>query len=116
VTEVAAAINGINAGSLPGRFDDYDIKVLYKDFVENLTPQDIENLLITTPIGQVRVGDVTNYTFATNINAISREDGDIVIKVEADLENNLPPTETQAALASFAENYTFPQGISYQMG
>ncbi len=116
IPEVVAAINGINAWSLPWRFDDYDIRVLYKEFISDLTPQDVDNLLITTPIGQVRLWDITNYNFATNINAISRENGDIVIKVEADLENNLPPTSTQAALASFAESYPFPQGISYQMG
>gem|GEM_PF-4570421 len=46
----------------------------------------MENIIINTSVGPVRIGDIASYTLASNIDKIQREDGKIVISVESDME------------------------------
>jgi multidrug efflux pump subunit AcrB len=45
---------------------------------------------------------------------VKRVDTEIVISVEADLESWLQPTSFQPQLETFAQQYDYPTGISYQ--
>jgi multidrug efflux pump subunit AcrB len=56
------------------------------DFDDTLSPDDITNLQINTRVGRIRVGDYVSYTFEKSLSSISRENGNITITVDADVE------------------------------
>jgi len=114
--EITTAINGIKAGVIEGDYHNHDIKVIYKEFLDDVTAQEIENIKIQTQGWPVRVGDIADYVFAKSINSIQREDGNIIIKVESDMEAGVTPTTTQVKLAQFTKQYNFPTWVSYQLG
>ncbi len=108
-----ATLAGMNAGTIQSAYEDNDIVVLVQDFENSVSPQDIENMLIPTPIGEVRVGNYASYTFEPGLSSIGRDDTLITIGVNSDLENGILPTDVQPQLIAFAENYNFPAGITY---
>jgi len=114
ISEISSAVIGTNAWSIAGEFDDHDIKVRYEQIDDSLTPQQMENIIINTSVGPVRIGDIASYTLASNIDKIQREDGKIVISVESDMERWMTPTATQAAYVNFAKNYQYPSGVSFE--
>ena len=97
-------------------FEDNDIVLGIAEFEDNLNPQDIMDLVITTRIGDVRVGDYASFSFEPGLSSISREDGKITIGANSDLEPGVLPSEIQPKLIEFAENYNYPEGISYTAG
>lgn len=115
VGEISAAINGINAGSIRLDKEDRDIKVLYHEFADEVTPSQIENMVINTRVWPVVVGELLDYTIENAVGEIAREDTRITIRVDADLaewrEGRWP--ELQTAFEQRASSYSFPAGISY---
>ncbi len=108
--------NWVKAGSIKSQFEDNDIVVKIKEFDENLSPDDIKNIIINTPAGEIRVWDVADYNFVKAVSAITRENNKITISVESDILPGFVPTQVQPKLVSFAETYSFPVGISYAAG
>jgi hypothetical protein len=47
---------------------------------------DIMDLIITTQIGETRVGDYASFSFQPGLSSINREDGKITIGANSDLE------------------------------
>ena len=82
---VASALNGRTAGTLASEFDDHNIRLVYDTYVDEVSPAQVEDVRIQTPAGPVRLGDIAQYETQSNINAIKRKDGNIVITVEADV-------------------------------
>lgn len=105
--------NGVKAGSIKSEFEDNDIVVKIKEFDENLSPEDIKNIIINTPAGEIRVWDVADYNFVKAVSAITRENNKITISVESDVLPDFVPTTIQPLLVEFAETYSFPAGITY---
>lgn len=46
--ELFLTLNGVAAGSIRGRFDTYDIKVMYDDFLDGASADDVMNIAIPT--------------------------------------------------------------------
>ncbi|MDD2870697.1 MAG: efflux RND transporter permease subunit [Candidatus Gracilibacteria bacterium] len=113
LSELYFYTNGIKAGSIKSEYEDNEIIVSFKEFENTLTPQDIENIIINTKVGKVRVGDFASFEFKKSVNAITREDGNIIISVGSEVDTGYLPTEIQPLLDEFASKYTFPVGISY---
>ncbi len=113
LNEVYFYTNGVTAGSIKSEFEDNDIVLKVWDFDTYLSPSDIENLIIDTRIGKIRVGDFADYEFAPGLSSIAREDTKITISVESDLEVWILPTSVQPKLLAFAQNYNYPQWISF---
>jgi len=65
--------------------EDRDIKVLYSDFADTVSPSAIEEMSVTTRVGPVIVGEVLDYKIENAVGEISREDTKITIRVDADL-------------------------------
>jgi len=86
------------------------------EFEDNLNPKDINDLIINTQVGKIRVGDYADFQFEPGLSSISREDGKISIAANSDLEPWILPTEIQPQLIEFAENYNYPEGVSYTAG
>lgn len=116
LTPVRILINGMNAGSITSQYEDNDIKILVEEFENNLTPEDIESIIIQTSIGEIRIGDYVNFTFEPSLSSINREDGKISIAAWSQLQEGTLPSEIQPLLIDFAEQYNYPEGISYSAG
>ena len=113
LTEISIYTSGITAGSITSKFEDNDIRLKIWDFDTHLSPSDIENLVIETRVGPIRVGDFANYEFGAGLSSISREDTRITIRVESDLDRWVLPTSIQPQLIAFAKQYNYPNGISF---
>lgn len=46
--ELSSIINGLGAGSIKIQGEDRDIKILYENFLDSVTPSDIEDITIPT--------------------------------------------------------------------
>lgn len=111
---IFASTNGFNAGTVKGELDDYDIKVLIEQFEDNLSPYQIENLVLNTSAGDIKLVDVASYSFDTAISKIDRVDTKITITVDSDLEDGLVASAIQPQLIAFAQEYEFPFGTSFE--
>lgn len=116
ITEVYFYTNGMKAGSIKSEYEDNDIVLKIKQFDENLSPDDINNLLINTKVWKVRVWDFAEYEFTKAVSSINREKGKISITVEADVVTGTLPSEIQPALTKIAEEYIYPEGITFGAG
>ena len=116
LNELRLYVSGIWAGSIQSSFEDNNIILSVSEFEKTLNPSDIENLIISTSVWRIRVGDYVSYSFEPGLSSISREDGKITIGANGDLDPWVLPTEIQPKLIEFAENYNFPEGISYSAG
>lgn len=114
-SELFVALNGIGAGTIKGRYDNYDIKILFDDTINSITPNDVLDMRIPTRAGSVMVWTVADYVFESAISNISRENTNITVRVESDIEQGLTPDVIQSQLTSFAETYQYPSGISFEV-
>ncbi|MCP4523871.1 MAG: efflux RND transporter permease subunit, partial [Candidatus Gracilibacteria bacterium] len=108
--------NGVKAGSIKSKFEDNDIIVKIKEFDNNLSPDDLKNITVSTRIGDIRVGDYADYDFVKAVSSISRNDSKISISVESDILTGYLPTDIQPLFLDFAEDYSYPEGISFLAG
>lgn len=108
--------NGVKAGSIKSEYEDNDIVVKIKEFDEQLSPDDVKNIIINTKVGEIRVWDVADYDFVKAVSAITRENNKITISVESDILPDYVPTQIQPELVKKAEEYNFPAGITYAAG
>lgn len=114
-SELFVALNGIGAGTIKGRYDNYDIKILFDESIDTITPNDVLDLRIPTRAGSIMVGTVADYTFESAISNVSRENTNITVRVESDVEQWLTPDVVQSQLTAFAETYQYPDGISFEI-
>jgi len=63
-----------------------DIIIKFDTFADEVSPEMLYNLVITTKSGQIRLSDVATVSTDPALTSVKRVDGDIVISVEADLE------------------------------
>lgn len=111
--DLFATTNGIGAWTLKWKYDNNDIEVIYEWYEDGITPTDINNLTINTSAWPIRFGNVADYSFDSAISSISRLDNKITITVNADTEAGITPDKIQAQFIEFAENYEYPDGISF---
>ncbi len=114
--EIRWKIAWINAGSIASSFEDNDIVISVDSFENTLTPSDVQDLIVSTRIWDVRVWDYASYSFEPGLSSIGRENGKISIWVNSDLETGVLPTQVQPKLIEFAESYNYPEWISYTAG
>jgi len=91
-----------------------DIVLKLDTFVDDVSPEILYNLVVTTKAWQIRLSDVATVSTDPSLTSVKRVDSDIVISVEADLEQGLQPTNFQPKLEEFAKAYKYPTGISYK--
>lgn len=111
---IFASTNGFTAGTIKGELDDYDIKVQIEQFENNLSPYQIENLVLNTSVWDIKLVDIASYSFDTAISQITRVDTKITTTVDSDLEEGLVASAIQPQLIAFAETYNFPIGTSFE--
>lgn len=115
-SEIYSAINGVKAGTMMVDTKERDIVLKVDTFKDEVSPEMLYNLVITTKAGQIRLSDIATVSTNPALTSVKRVDTDIVISVEADLEQWLQPTNFQPKLEEFAKKYDYPDGISYKSG
>jgi multidrug efflux pump subunit AcrB len=85
-SEIYSAINGIKAGTMTVDTKERDIVVKMNTFADEVSPEMLYNLMLTTKSGQIRLSDIASVSTDPALTSIKRVDQDIVISVEADLE------------------------------
>jgi len=113
-SEIYSAINGIKAGAMMVDTKERDIVLKLDTFVDDVSPEILYNLVVTTKAWQIRLSDVATVSTDPSLTSVKRVDSDIVISVEVDLEQGLQPTNFQPKLEEFAKAYKYPTGISYK--
>jgi len=112
--QLYAVINWISAWSIRWQYENSDIKIKYTDFDERLTPNNVEDISLPTTKGFVKIGALTDYSFDQAITEIGRENGKIVVKVDADIKKWYSSAVLQSEFVEFAQKYSYPDGISFQ--
>jgi multidrug efflux pump len=113
-SQLYAVINWITVWSLKWKYENNDIRIKYTDFDDRLTPNAISDISLPTMKGMVKVWTVVDYSFDRAITEINRENSKIVVKVESDIEQWFSSAELQSKFVDFAQNYTYPEGISFE--
>lgn len=112
--ELYAMINGTKAWTMMIDRRERDIVVKVSDLDDTVTPEKIMNTVIQTRSGPIMIGSIAKVTINQSLTSIGRVDTDIVITVEADLEEGIQPTAVQPLFEAFAQKYQYPVGISYK--
>lgn len=112
--ELYAALNGTKAGTVKLENTERDIVVKVSSFDEEFSPEQIRNFVVNTRSGPVSLAEVATLSVDPALASISRLDGDLTITVDSDLEAGLTPTSFQPKLIDYANQYQFPNGISYK--
>ncbi len=114
LNEVYLYTNWIKAWSIKSQYENNDIVLKIEQFQNELSPDDINNLIINTNIWKIRVWDFANYEFTKSVSSITRENWKITITVEADLDIWVLPSFIQPKIDDFSKNYIFPEGINFE--
>lgn len=114
--EIYFYTNWIKSGSIKQNNQDNEIILSYKEFEDNVDPEDIMNLVVNTKVWKIRIWDFATFEFKNAVSSISREDTDIVINVTSELQTGFLPNQIQPKLIKFAEGYNFPNWFSYLAG
>jgi len=111
---IYSSVESIWAGSIKGKQEDYNIKVSYEQFENNLNPNDILNLEIPTQKWNILVWNLLQYETTSAIANIQRENTRLVVIVDADLEESYTSDKVQPIINDFAKNYNFTKWIYIQ--
>lgn len=114
--QITQTINGVTVGSVEDNGDDMDVILKSSKFGDNIRMEDILSIPITIGQNTFLVSDLVDDKIDNSTALISRDDGNIEITVDADLETGIDSVSTQSAFVKFAESYKFPSGVSYLAG
>jgi len=109
--EIYFYINWLNAWTIKSNFENNKI-VLYLDwFYKNTTPDEIENLIITTKVWKIRVWDFLKYKLVNWVEVITREDWKIFASISTDIIDVSEIPNIQKKLDNYIKSYNFPKWI-----
>ncbi len=114
--QISQSMNGINVWSIEDNGEDMNVIIESSKFEDDVKIEDV--LAIPLYVWQTRyqVGDFIDSKITNATASIKREDGNIQITVDADLNAGFDSVWTQNEFKKFAENYNFPSWITYAAG
>lgn len=113
--QIAQMLNGIPVWTIEDNGTDMDIVLRQSNFREKINPEDIMSTLFTVWPNTYQLWNFVEYKAVNAIASVNREAGKVQIVVDADLEPWVDSLTTQNAFWKFAESYSFPAGISYEV-
>ncbi len=114
--QMTQSMNGITVGSVEDNGEDMDVKIRSDIFSESVKMEDILSIPITVGSTSYVVRDFVDATITNATATVSREDGNIQITVDANLDPWYDTVSSQAEYVDFAKSYAFPKNISYSSG
>jgi multidrug efflux pump subunit AcrB len=116
--EIYNTLNGLYGWSIKINNEDIAIKVSYDNLEKNISPSTISDLIINTRVWPIRIGDFMNYEIDSSVWSILRKNGDITIRIDADLKDGFTNQwpALQKKIEQRAKSYPFPAGITYKSG
>ena len=106
--QITQSMNGVTVGSVEDNGEDMNVILKSSKFDTNVRLEDV--LAIPLYVGPTRylVGDFVDSQISNATASITRENGNIQITVDADLETGIDSVSTQAEFKKFAEGYVYP--------
>ena len=111
--ELSLYTNWLKAWSIKQNWNDNEIVISIKEFEDFLNPEDISNLIINTKVWKIRIGDFAKFNFKKSVNNIWRSDWNVIISIWSEVIEGVVPTSIHPKLDEFANNYNFPEWISF---
>lgn len=113
--EISAAVNWARAWSIKFLNTDADIRVLYEQFSDTLSPDQLLWVVLQTRIGPVRASDILTYDVENAVAQITREDTNITVTIDADLEESFSRQwrVIQNEITQRVSQQSLPDGISF---
>ncbi len=90
--------------------------VIFRLTSGNVTPEDLSQLYIASPSGNVPLLSLGSLKLENNPTLISREDGYRTISVSGSIAEGYNLTEINAGLEKYADSLDLPQGYSWKTG
>lgn len=112
--QISQSMNGVTLGSVEDDGEDMNIIVKSSQFLDDVKLEDVLSIPLTVWTSRYVVWDFVESRITNATANISRQDGDIQITVDADLEQGIDSVSTQKTFLSYAESYEFPAGVSYK--
>jgi multidrug efflux pump subunit AcrB len=113
-TTLTQNMNGITVGTVEDNGEDMSVVVKTDMFLSGALMEDVLGLPFTLWPTTYRIGDFVDTRAQNAVAAIKREDGNVQITVDADLDIGVDTLATQTRLEEYAKNYLFPTGISFE--
>lgn len=114
--QIQQTLNGVTIGSIEDNGDDMNVILKSSQFTGDIRIENILAIPITIGQNTFLIGDFIENKITNSTALISRENGDIQITVDADLDTGVDSVSTQAAFVAYAQSYLYPPGISYKAG
>lgn len=115
-SHLSQTMNGINIWTIEDNGDDMDIVLKTDAFLSGALTEDILSIQFTFWGQKYRIGEFINLQIQNSIAQVKRENGDIQITVDADLDAGMDTSRVQSQFQDFAKKYSFPNWISYSAG
>jgi multidrug efflux pump subunit AcrB len=114
--QISQNMNGITVGSIEDEGEDMNVVIKTSQFTDDVRLEDI--LAIPLYVWPVRylVGDFIESQISNATASITREDGNIQITVDADIEEWADSVSTQSQFVEYAKSYPYPAWVSYAAG
>lgn len=113
-SQIAQNMNGMTIGTVEDNGEDMSVMLKTSQFQGEVRLEDVLSIPISVWNTTYNVWDFVESELTNATASISREDGNIQISVEADLEVGLDSVSTQTAFVDYAKSYDFPPWISYK--
>ena len=115
-SEMRQRISGVHVGTYLDQNDEMDMTLYYLD--SNLTTEaDFEKIYFTNNSGQkIHFTDVAAIRYEDGIGRIEKEDGKMVVYVEADIASGYNSAEVNKAFAEKVKTLELPSGITQKVG
>ncbi len=114
--QIAQNMNGVTLWSVEDNGEDMNVIVKSSQFIDDVRLEEV--LAIPLTVGQTNyvVWDFVDSQITNATASITRENWNIQITVDADLESWFDSVSSQAEFVKFAQTYEYPHGISYAAG
>lgn len=93
--------------------DDHDVILMTDKFKDYLTPNDIENINLYVWGQTIKASSIISYEIKSSAPSIQREDWYITVSVSAWVLDTKNTSKLQKDLNTFAEEYSFPNWLSF---
>jgi multidrug efflux pump subunit AcrB len=107
--KITQSMNGLNVGSIEDNGEDMDVVIKTSQFLSDIRIEDILAIPLQSGQNQYNVGDFVESQITNATATISRQDGDIQITVDGDIEAGMDSISMQSKFVEFAESYNYPQ-------